>query len=120
MKRLTMALWLASVATGCAGGIVPIKTENLEYHVLPKLEATEVFKESDSARYGPIRILRLHEAGKRDFVLDIHPRDYGLEPVDSTASYVFNVRVKYVMQGSRPAESYEIRSISRNGKKIYP
>jgi hypothetical protein len=120
MKRSVMVLMMVAVAAGCAGSIYPIKTDDIEYHVVPQLEATEVFKESDSARYGPIRILRLQEAGKPDFALDIHPRAYGLEPVDSTANYVFKVRVRHVMQGSRPAEAYEIRSIARNGQKIYP
>lgn len=120
MKRSIVASCVVACAAACAGGIYPIKTEDLEYHVVPTLEASTTIGDLDSLRNGPVRILWLREAGKPSFALDIHPRAYGLEPIDSTASYVFKVRVEHVMQGSQPAESKEIRSITKNGKKIYP
>ena len=115
----TFALAMTAV---CACGLRPYKVENLEYHGLPSLLPDSHFL-ADSlsvARDGPYLMLRLHEAGKPDFALPIFVRAYGLEHIDSTADYAFNIRIESVMQGSRHAETREIRSIFRNGKKIYP
>lgn len=115
------ALALAMVAISSCG-LRPYKVENREYHGLPSLTVDSHFL-ADSlsvARDGPYLMLRLHELGKPDFALPIFVRAYGLEHVDSTADYVFNIRIESVMQGARPAETREIKSIYKNGKKIYP
>jgi hypothetical protein len=121
--RRSVAAALALVVTAvCACGLRPYKVENREYHGVPTLTVDSHFL-ADSlsvARDGPYLMLRLHEAGKPDFALPIFVRAYGLEHIDSTADYVFKIRIESVMQGSRPAETREIRGISKNGKQIYP
>jgi len=120
MKRSHSLLVVLAIASSCLPS--PYKVENLEYHVVPEFRESVTLHDSPmiTAREGPLRVLWLREAGKPDFVFEMHPRAYGLETVDSTAAYVFKVRIEEVMQGSRPAVSHEIRSIYKNGKKIYP
>ena len=120
MRRSYSLLAVLAIASSC--GPVPYKTEDLEYHVLPEFRESVALQDSPmiTAREGPLRVLWLREAGKPDFWFEMHPRAYGLETVDSTAAYVFKVRIEEVMQGSSPAVSHEIRSIYKNGKKIYP
>ena len=120
MRRLYSLLAVLVIASSC--GPVPYKVENLEYHVLPEFRESVNLQDSPmiTAREGPLRVLWLHESGKPNFWFEMHPRAYGLETVDSTADYVFKVRIEEVMQGSRPAVSHEIRSIYKNGRKIYP
>ena len=120
MTRSCFLLLVLAMASSCLPA--PYKVENLEYHVLPEFRESVALQDSPmvTASEGPLRVLWLREPGKPDFAFEMHPRAYGLETVDSTAAYVFKVRIEEVMQGSRPAESHEIRSIYKNGKKIYP
>ena len=120
MRRSYSLLLVLAITSSC--GPVPYQAENLEYHVLPEFRESLTLHDSPmiTTREGPLRVLWLRETGKPDFWFEMHPRAYGLETVDSTAEYVFNVRVEEVMQGSSPAVSHEIRSIYKNGKKIYP
>jgi hypothetical protein len=120
MRRSYYLLLVLAILSSCLPS--PYKVQNLEYHALPEFRvSTTLFDDSlVTASEGPLRVLWLREPGKPDFAFEMHPRAYGLETVDSTATYVFNVRIEEVMQGSRPAESHEIRSIYKNGKKIYP
>jgi hypothetical protein len=113
-------LAVPAIASSCFPS--PYKVENLEYHALPEFRVSTTLSDHPmvTAREGPLRVLWLREQGKPDFWFEMHPRAYGLETVDSTAAYVFKVRIEEVMQGSRPAVSHEIRSIYKNGKKIYP
>ena len=119
--RQFVAPALVLAVVGCSG-LTPYKVDDVEYHVLPDVRDSPNFT-ADSlsvARDGPYRVLHLREPGKPNFALPMFVRGYGLEHVDSAAQYVFKVRVEHVMQGGSPYESYEIRSIYKNGKKIYP
>ena len=120
MRRSYSLLLVLAIASSCLPS--PYKVENLEYHVLPefRVSTTSFDHPMVTAREGPLRVLWLREQGKPDFWFEMHPRAYGLETVDSTANYVFKVRIEEVMQGSRPAVAHEISSVYKNGKKIYP
>ena len=121
MKRLIAFLSAFVMVAGCSG-LTPFKVDDLEYHVLPDVRAdpTTTASESLVATEGPYLVLHLREPGKPHFAKDMFVRHDGLEHVDSTAQYVFKVRIEHVMQGGSEWESYEIRSIYKNGKKIYP
>jgi hypothetical protein len=122
MSQLRVTVLALAMGAVCFCGLRPYKVENREYHGLPSLtEDSHFLADSFSvARDGPYLMLRLHELGKPDFALPIFVRAYGLEHIDSTADYVFNIRIESVMQGARPAETREIKSIFKDGKRIYP
>lgn len=119
--------WLSVIAPllalACNLGVRTNRVEYREYHGVPELVADPRFSASDQvvAQDGPLLVLHLREAGKPDFALDIFPRQYHLDPVDSTASYVFKVKIEYVtLGGGSEAVTMEIQQITKNGKRIYP
>ena len=107
---------LLALSYGCSEG----RVERREYRCVPELVEDSRFSASEGliARDGPYLVLHLREPGKPDFAQDIFVRKYGLETVDPTASYVFNVRIEHVE--SRNVQRREIERITKNGKQIYP
>ena len=107
---------LLALTCGCSEG----RVERREYHCVPELVNDPRFSASEGLikRDGPLLVLHLREPGKPDFAQDIFVRKYGLEAVDPTASYVFNVRIEHIE--SRNVETREIERVTKNGKQIYP
>jgi hypothetical protein len=105
-----------ALSYGCSEG----RVERREYRCIPELVEDSRFSASEGLieRDGPLLVLHLREPGKPDFAQDIFVRKYGLETVDPTASYVFNVRIEHIE--SRNVQRREIERITKNGKQIYP
>ena len=98
------------------------RVERREYRCLPVLVEDPRFSASEGLieRDGPLLVLHLREPGKPDFAQDIFVRKYGLEKVDRTARYVFNVRIEHIKRGQSTMQRREIERITKNGEQIYP
>jgi hypothetical protein len=119
MPRIALG-FIVSLALALSYGCSEGRVERREYRCIPELVQDPRISADEGliARDGPLLVLHLRESGKPNFALDIFVRKYGLETVDPTASYVFNVRIEHIE--SRNVQRREIERITKNGKQIYP